>query len=456
MFVEGSPSTDHPRPAATAAETRLADVPLELIEREIEQLAARVNAGAARWLELLAEFDRRGGWGDTGCRSTSEWVAWRCGLTPRSAREHVRVARALAELPRIRERFARGELSYSKVRALTRVAATESEADLLELARHATAAQLDRIVRAARRVSAAEADEAQRKSYVRWHWDDADGCLRLDAKLPPEDGALFLRALEAARDTLHQERAAESTEREGGSAEPQAPPPSPTNAESLVALAEAALARPPTGIPGGERYQVLVHVDAATLATDEPGARACGPGECAIADGPGISPETARRLSCDASLVRVVERDGVPLSVGRRTRTIPPALRRALLARDGRCQFPGCERRRFVDAHHIVHWAHGGETKLGNLVLVCRHHHRLLHEGGYTLTTDHRGRRRFRRPDGAPIPEAPLVPANAGLEPAPGSTMTGSGEGMDLRACVDAVLAASATAPAARGAGAPG
>ena len=360
------------------------------------------------------------------------------------------MARALSGLPLIRETFRRGELSYSKVRALTRVADTDGKAELLELARHATAAQLDRIVRASRRVTAAEADAAHRETYVSWSWDDEDGCLRIDAKLAPEDGALLLHALEATRDSLRAQRAAEadSVEAENGrgSAEPPRdlePPPSPTNAESLAALAEAALARPPTGVPGGERYQVLVHVDAATLATDEPGASACGPGECAIADGPAISPETVRRLSCDASLVRVVERDGVPLSVGRRTRSIPPALRRALLARDGRCQFPGCERRRFVDVHHIVHWAHGGETGLDNLVLVCRHHHRLLHEGGSTLSVDRRGRRRFRTPDGVPIPEAPSVTASAALGPAPGSTLTGSGEGMDLRACVDAMLAAA-------------
>ncbi len=135
------------------ADQELAERPLELIEREIESLAARITAGSARWLELVAEFDRREGWGGTGCRSTCEWVAWRCALTPRSAREHVRVARALRELPLIREAFGAGALSYSKVRALTRVADPEGEAELVELARHATAAQLERMVRAARRVT---------------------------------------------------------------------------------------------------------------------------------------------------------------------------------------------------------------------------------------------------------------------------------------------------------------
>ncbi len=458
----------------------LAERPLELIEREIESLAARITAGSARWLELVAEFDRREGWGGTGCRSTCEWVAWRCALTPRSAREHVRVARALRELPLIREAFGAGALSYSKVRALTRVADGESEAELVELARHATAAQLERMVRAARRVTAAQAGQQQRESYLRWYWDEDDGCLHLDAKLPPEDGALLLRALDAARDALHERRLAELEEsdddRDGsagplaasepsGSAEPPLQPLSPwdsrhrraghpTNAESLAAISECALARPPAGLGGGERNQLVVHVDASTLATDSPGAgMPTGSGSCAVADGPGISPETARRLACDSSVVAVVERDGRPLEggpldVGRRTRSVPPAVRRALAVRDQRCQFPGCERHRFVDAHHIVHWARGGPTSLGNLVLLCRHHHRLVHEGGYSVSLDREGRRLFRDPAGAQLPTSPPPPCSSPpLPPAEAPTLTGTGEKMDLGHCVDAVLTAAGSDP---------
>ncbi len=263
------------------------DLPLELIERQLEALAARITAESARWLELVDEFDRREGWAGTGCRSTSEWIAWRCAVSPRAARENVRVARKLRDLPLVQAGFAHGELSYSKVRVLTRVADAESEADLLELARHATAAQLERMVRAARRVSANEADEAQRGAFVRWFWDDDDGCLHVDAKLAPEDGALFLRALEAAQEALHEENVAEAEESaaredapdgtdDRGPAGPRSasPPPFPTNAEGLTAVAESALARSAVGrASAAERFQVLVHVDAATLATDGPGAR---------------------------------------------------------------------------------------------------------------------------------------------------------------------------------------
>jgi hypothetical protein len=450
------------------------ELPLELIEREIERLAAQINAGNARWLELVAEFDRRQGWGGTGCRSTAEWVAWRCALTSRSAREHVRVARALPELPLIREAFGSGELSYSKVRALTRVADREAEEDLLALARHATAAQLERMVRAARRVTTSEADRNHRDSYVRWYWDDDDGCLHLDAKLPPEDGAIFLRALEAARDSLAQlqdERddgsaeprtAAASSPADGGSAEPPppAPPPQPTNAESLTAMCDATLARPPTGLTGGDRYQLLFHVDASTLATGSPGASVAGPGSCAVADGPGISPETARRLACDCAIVAIAEIDGTPVGVGRRTRSIPPSLRRALIARDKRCAFPGCERHRFVDGHHIVPWAEGGATDLDNLCLLCRHHHLLVHEGGFSVARGADRRLVFRRPDGVEIPSSPPLPRAGSPPDAARPVLTGDGERMDLAACTDAVLAATGaigpTAPGAREAGGPG
>jgi hypothetical protein len=124
----------------------------------------------------------------------------------------------------------------------------------------------------------------------------------------------------------------------------------------------------------------------------------------------GVSAETSRRIACDASLIVMRHaRDGAVLDVGRRTRTIPPAIRRALLARDRRCQFPGCTARR-CDAHHLRHWADGGPTRLDNLTLLCRRHHRAVHESGFTIVRQHEGTPAFYRPDGTRVENAPAMP----------------------------------------------
>jgi len=183
-------------------------MPLELLEREITELAAHINAATCRWLMLVGEFDRREGWADWGCKSCTHWLSYRCGLSPAAAREQVRVARLLAELPDLRATFERGELCYSQVRALTRVATAETEQDLLEIARHATAAQLEVVVRAYRGVLSTELSAGQpeyERRYVRCENDD-DGSLLISARLPAEEGALVLTALEAGRDAVREGR----------------------------------------------------------------------------------------------------------------------------------------------------------------------------------------------------------------------------------------------------------
>lgn len=412
------------------------DLSIDQLEEEIATLASHIYAGTCRWLELVGEIDRRGGFTESGCGSCAEWLAWRCALAPRAAREHVRVARRLRELPLIHEAFSGGELSYAKVRALTRVADEESEEELLELARHLTAAQLERAVRAYRRVTVDEAKAIEDAAHLGYCWDE-DGSLVIRARLAPEDGALFLRALEAARDRL-QERAWAD---ERGSAEPREPARRPSNAEALAAVADLALAGATDGRPGGERHQLVVHVDEAAVAH--------GDGACALEDGPALAPETARRLACDASIVEIRERGGEPLSVGRKTRTIPPAMRRALQRRDRGCRFPGCENRRFLDAHHVRHWARGGETKVGNLVLLCRRHHRFLHEGGYSIVQRAGGDLSFRDPWGGLIPDVPrsppgklerLLEPNRHLDIGARTCQSGDGDPMDLAHVVSALF----------------
>jgi hypothetical protein len=313
-------------------------------------------------------------------------------------------------------------LSFAKVRALTRIARPDSEEPLLQLARVMTAAQLERALRAYRRVTTEEARSVQENEHLTTFWDE-DGSLVVRGRLAPEEGALILRALDAARDALRQrDRRAQR-----GSAEPRPEPRRPTNAQVLAALADVALAQR-GGRSDGERYQVVVHVDEGVLA---------GQGEegCELDGGPAIAPETARRLACDASLVRIRDQEGKPLSVGRKTRAVPPALRRALNARDGGCRFPGCDNRRFVDAHHVRHWAKGGETALRNLVLLCHRHHRLVHEGGYAVDQ----RMRFYDPRGRPIPSVPRPPpgnlgallASRGNGIGPNTCASGTGDRID-------------------------
>ncbi len=385
-------------------------MPLEQLEREITELAAHINAATCRWLRLVGELDRREGWREWGCKSCAHWLSLRCGLGLTAARQQVRVARALSELPEITASFGRGELSYSQVRALTRVATPEIEAELLSVARHATGAQLEVLVGSYRGVLARELEkvnDAHRTRFLIYSHDD-DGSLVISARLPAEEGALVLEALEAAGEELRgpTPSASRAQTEENDSAE-SSPGPAATKADALVVMAETLLASGPTPAPGGERRELVVHVDAETLAKDEEGA-------CALEAGPSLHPETARRLGCDASMIRILERDGRLLSVGRRRRTIPAALARALRSRDGGCRFPGCTARRFVDAHHIEHWAHGGKTNLSNLVQLCRRHHRLVHEGGYGLQTGTRGALVFHRPDGRVIANTPGPPRGEG------------------------------------------
>ena len=500
-------------PNAVAARPGPAQPPeLELLGNQIAELSARIDAATYELLCHLHEFDLRHGW--EGWRSCAHWLNWRTGLDLGAAREKLRVAAALADLNHVAAAMARGQLSYSKVRALTRVASPATEARLLAVALSATAAQVERLVRAWRRVdrdAQPDAEQVLLASRALSMQVDEDGMVVLRGRLPPEVGALLLRAVEAAMEQVP------------ASADGGEPTIAQRRADALGLVAESALAG---GLDPGnpaDRFQVTVHVQADALPARDPAAaaphvsaetravsltpsaalapaaslvaahsarertgggradRAAGPGvaaesarsprgtsgiESRSADAAGwlplceesaprprdakdpnhqedrstgiacrasrseqatiaaphisaetfevseaaferVAPETdldaglavieqagglhlgreaARRVACDAGLVVLRHAaDGQVLDVGRRTRTVPSAMRRALLSRDhGQCQFPGCESRH-CDAHHVEHWADGGETRLQNLVLACRYHHRALHEGGFRV-----------------------------------------------------------------------
>jgi hypothetical protein len=392
-------SNDHP----TFVPTHPRIAALERLGDEIAELSAHLDAATARLLALIREFDTRGGW-NTGFRSCAEWLAWRVGLDLHTARERVRVARALETLPRLSEALARGELSYSKVRALTRVATPETEVRLLAVGRAGTAWHVARIVRGWSRVDRlAEAREVklQHASRALSLVTDDDGTVVVRGRLTPEAGALLRRALDAACERLYrQRRAGEPAPRFEDAA--QAPPTRvQQQADALGLLAETALHHDLDPGAPGERYQVVVHVDAAVL-TDPP-----SPGQTVLEEGNHVPAGTSRRLACDASRVVMAHGpSGEVVEVGARTRTIPPALRRALLHRDPGCRFPGCSVR-VGEGHHVRHWADGGPTTLSNLALLCRRHHRTVHEEGYTITRGSDGTLEFGRPDGRPLPDVP-------------------------------------------------
>ena len=377
---------------------------LDRLGDQIAELSAHLDAATARLLDLIREFDTRGGW-NTGFSSCAAWLTWRVGLDRGAARERVRVARALGTLPRLAQALARGELSYSKVRALTRVATPETEERLLAAGRAGTAEHVERIVRGWRRVDRkAEAEETTRRHRSRavHVYQDEDGMVVFRGRLAPEVGAVLIQALTAAREALYQKAHAKNVPAEtpGGDVSAEPPTMPQQQADALALVAETALHH---GIdPGapGERYQVVVHVDLPVLTDPD------APGQSVLDDGAHVSAETAQRLACDASRV-VMQHDshGRILEVGARTRTIPPALRRALQHRDRGCRFPGCGLR-FGQGHHIRHWAHGGPTTLSNLALLCRRHHRAVHEG-YTIERHADGELKFHRPDGRLLPEVP-------------------------------------------------
>ena len=380
---------------------------MDRLGNEIAELSAHLEAATACLLDLIREFDARGGW-NNGFRSCAHWLAWRVGTDLGAARERVRVARALGSLPRLAEALACGELSYAKVRALTRVATPETEERLLAVGRAGTACHVERIVRGWRRVDAlAEAREtAHRHESRALHvYQDEDGMVVIRGRLTPEAGAVLMQALAAARETLYQKAHGTDAASSPEDVPAETSSMAQQHADALTLLAETALHH---GIdPGapGERYQVVVHVDAPVLEDPE------APGQSVLEGGTHVASETSRRLACDAS--RVVMRhdpDGRVVEVAAKTRTIPPALRRALHHRDRGCRFPGCGVS-FGQGHHIRHWANGGPTTLSNLAMLCRRHHRAVHEQGYQVERQPDGELRFRRPDGRLLPDVPPPPA---------------------------------------------
>jgi hypothetical protein len=343
----------------------------ERLGAEITELCGYIYAATYHLLNLIREFDERRYWEEQGFTSCASWLNFKCGFGPNAARERLRVAHALSGLPKIAAEFSEGRLSYSKVRAMTRVATPENEDLLMTVARHGNASHVERLVSQYRRAEKLQHPDRANDIYlareVSYYYDD-DGCLVMKTKIPADQGEVIIKALEMAMDAEFQGVTGNG---EAASAADDDPlPVAARRADALCEIAETYLNHPENAGSTADRYMVTLHVEAHKYSHLE--------------NGPHVSAETSRRVSCDCSSCTINEdKNGEPLSVGRRSRTIPPAMRRALKNRDGGCRFPGCTNHNFCDGHHIKHWADGGETSLDNLVLLCRHHHHLVHEGGF-------------------------------------------------------------------------
>lgn len=389
-------------------------VSVEVLGARICALASRMAQATYRWLAMIAEFDDRGGWAGVGIKSCAHWLAWTCSIAPGTAREHVRVARALKDLPLVSAEMAAGRLSYAKVREISRVTDRVEEERMVTLARTATASQLARTVRGFRRADGARGRQEQLRR-ARWFTDD-DGSVVLSVRLPADEGAAVVAALEAARDDLHRL-----------SGVPGAPVEA---ADMVLQWARGYLTSSPKDRSGEDRTTVVVHVsaehltggggiadakrsrgnasDALTDAADRlpiPAGPAIPADCCQIPAVGGIERETAQRLACEATLIGVIRgAGGAVLAHGRRRRLVSSAQRRLLQIRDGQCRFPSCQRVSHLEAHHVRPWSRGGRTDPDNLVLLCRFHHVACHEGGVVMTpADHVGRWHFATAEGDPI-----------------------------------------------------
>ncbi|MDQ1620135.1 MAG: hypothetical protein QOE19_2704 [Actinomycetota bacterium] len=425
------------------------------LEGRLCLLAGQIAAWECEFLLLLAEYDAREGWGQWGMRSAAHWLSTRCGMRLGTARERVRVGRALTLLPRVRDAFAGGRLSYCKVRALTRVATPATEEYLVDIALGATGSQLESVVRSWRTVLSEDLAAARHARRGVKRREDADGSVVYVVRVAPEEAAVVDAALRAARAAVVGDdgRPVEVPE-EARLAEELCgdPPEARTAADAFVLMAEGFLATGPvTEKP--DVYQVVIHADVDAL-VDLPGmsrgdvparhdasdrdrdsaagrsatdrhtvddrrggpvhehARRLGPPGCVVENGPEVSTATVMRLLCQsAASVMLRKPDGQPYDLGRSVRHASRKQRRALQLRDAGCRFPSCTRRTHLIPHHVRWWSQGGATDLDNLVLLCAAHHRAVHELGYSIAVLGTGRFLFFRPDGRHVAEPGDVPA---------------------------------------------
>ena len=368
------------------------------ISGQVKLLAQALDRGTCKLIRLLPAFDKHRAWANDGQRSCVSWLNTYCGMSLSAAHDRCRVAYALEKLPIITRLFMLGELSWSKVRALTRIATPENEQELAAQALLMSASAIEQLARQYRDVGNADKlekdNERASKQYedrrVHYRYDE-QGMVSIHASLPPLEGAAVLKSLARAEDEIFNDRHGPTSEHLqsddqniSNKEDPTQVNSSQLKADALCLMAAKHLSVESVDIRTADRYQVVVHVDAETLSH---GVNASGqkPSVCHIENGPSIASNTARRIADDCSITPIYMHHGEPLSIGRKSRIWTSAITRAIVARDQHCQFPGCSCSRHTHIHHLKHWAQGGETSVDNGVLLCGFHHRLVHEENYSI-----------------------------------------------------------------------
>lgn len=394
------------------------------LSEQVAGLSGRINAATCEWLGLVAEADSRGAWqGFTSCAS---WLSWRCGIGPGTASDHLRVARALLEMPQVRDRFATGALSFSQVRALTRARGILDESTLLDLALHATGAQLERLIRGLRKAATAdEEDEADIRQHATWHTDD-DGSFVIRARLTGEAAATMQAALEAC----------------AGDSRPQ----------TLATVAATALSA--TGPAYSDAaVMVVANVDALNEAVAFLGQSSAEDSlhpEVEVRwepNGVPASTHTLAMLLCDRQVGLMAKlKDGSLVDLGRSRRRPNTAITRTVFRRhDHRCAVPTCRAKRHLHLHHVRHWAHGGSTSADNLVPLCGAHHRQLHLGLLDIRSGESTRWEFLDRFGQSIQALPPIPVATERSLIRGVAVTAShGHPLHLGYAVSTLLSSAA------------
>lgn len=393
---------------------------LDQLEDEIVSLSHRFNATEYQFLILVREFDIRQGWRAYCFNNCAEWLNMKCGISLGAAREKVRVALALFDLPLCSKAFEAGSLSYSKARAMTRIADCRNEPGLLEYALSATASQVEdhcrQLRNAQRGISTDDANRAYKERSLT-RTSHPDGTMSINLELPKELGDLVMKAIDiamasAAKEISDAKKSADEIKKENGcdngcecnnGCDAESPAKNPASLSARQADGLLQITRHYLSVSNNsgkttstaDNHLVVVHVD-----------------ESALQDKGGKSDlpvESVRRLTCDTNVVEVIkDKKGNILNLGRKHRVVSPQLKRALLSRDKSCCFPGCAHDKWLAGHHVRHWVDGGETSLANTLLLCSRHHRLLHEGGYTIQKNFAGDWYFRNRNGKVIPGAPV------------------------------------------------